>query len=438
MDTLKRLQRLTGGAKPGSPRDQAGETLSDLRKRIDEVIERRPERGPRGAAAVCSLADAVPDGGEMDTACGRLFAVHRTHGGTCGAGAFHGRRRITGVRRPEMASAAMMAGQSAIGGFDLGDALFLDTETTGLAGGTGTLAFLVGLGWYEGETFVTRQFFARDFGEEPALLAALGELALQKRFLVTFNGRAFDINLLSARYILNRMHDTVSGMPHLDLLHPARRLLGHRLENSRLVTIEEIVLGYAREGDVPGSEIPQRYFDWLRTRDARLIVDILEHNRLDVIAMAALLAHLCELIEYGTEAEGVEPADVLAASLLCRERGDSAQAMRMLDSLKESNDCFCRREARAHLSLMYKREGDWSRAVALWEEMAEDPSDGFAMVELAKWLEHRVRDFEGAADLVSQALAICGNPEERERLAYRLNRIERRLRKKGLTEPASL
>src|SRR5665647_576408 len=118
------------------------------------------------------------------------------------------------------------------------DALFLDTETTGPAGGTGTMAFLIGLGWFEEGHFQVRQILARDFGEEKAALTYLKEIAAHKKFLVTFNGKAFDVNLLTTRFIMNRMHSDLAALPHLDLLHPSRRILGHRLENCRLVTLE--------------------------------------------------------------------------------------------------------------------------------------------------------------------------------------------------------
>ena len=163
-----------------------------------------------------------------------------------------------------MTAVAFLAGADALKGLSMEDGLFLDTETTGLAGGTGTFPFLIGLGWFEEGSFITHQLFARDFSEEPAMLACLGELASRRKFLVTFNGKAYDLNLLATRFILNRSRDQLYGMPQIDLLHPSRRIYSHRLENVRLVTLEESVLGVRRGNDVPGYEIPQRYFDWLK------------------------------------------------------------------------------------------------------------------------------------------------------------------------------
>jgi uncharacterized protein YprB with RNaseH-like and TPR domain len=427
MSIRDRLNRLTGET-PSPPADRKKESIGELRKRIEEIIERRPapDRNVRPEHRR-PLEDFFPDSEEIRTPFGKIFAVHgRVH-----AGAFHGCKRPADLLDVDPHHASVLAGQSLPGGVDCRDALFLDTETTGLAGGTGTLAFLVGLGWYDGASFVTRQLFARDYGEEPALLSCLAELAREKRFLVTYNGKAFDINLLSTRFILNRMSDPVAAMPHLDLLHPSRRLVGYRLENSRLVTIEEKILGHFREGDVPGYEIPQRYFDWLRSRNPGLMVDVLEHNRLDVVSMAALLLHLCELLSRGTEAEGVCDSDVLAASRLFLNRGESGRAGDLLQVLTESEDAVCRSEACRELSLMHKRSGNWERATLIWERMlSEKPSNLFALLELAKWCEHRAGDFDRAAALVGRALEGEADAEIRTKLVHRLERIERRRRKK--------
>jgi uncharacterized protein YprB with RNaseH-like and TPR domain len=191
-------------------------------------------------------------GEEVETGHGRFFSsCSRMEGSDR-----HGHALIRELSRFDMKGVALLGGSEAFAGCSPEDALFVDTETTGLAGGTGTFPFLIGLGWFEGGTFVTCQLFARDFSEERAMLAFLTGAASGKKFLVTFNGRAYDMNLLTARFILNRQQDVLSGMPHLDLLHPGRRLLRHRMENARLLTFETSVLGIEREGDVPGVRYP--------------------------------------------------------------------------------------------------------------------------------------------------------------------------------------
>ena len=155
--------------------------------------------------------------------------------GTLNADDAHGHWRICDFAQPSMKAAAFLIGNHASEDLSIAGGLFLDTETTGLAGGTGTFPFLIGLGWFEAGAFITCQLFARDFSEERAMLTYLSELASTKQFLVTFNGKAYDLNLLTARFILNRCQDTLSAMPHIDLLHPSRRIFSHRLENTRLV-----------------------------------------------------------------------------------------------------------------------------------------------------------------------------------------------------------
>ena len=424
MSIKSRLDRLTGEAFPQkeTPDANKSELISDLRKRIDAVVERRPAMDTR-AKNRRSFNEILPDCEEILTPCGSVLVVP----GWLHSGALHGRKRIGELFDLDTRHAAILAGHSAFSRFHFRDALFLDTETTGLSGGTGTLAFLVGLGWYEEGSFVTRQLFARDFSEEPALLACLTDLAKAKRFLVTFNGRAFDMNLLAARFILNRMQDPFAAMPHLDLLHPSRRLIGHRLENSRLVTIEEKILGHTREGDIPGYEIPQRYFDWLRMKRPELIADVIEHNRLDVISMAALLLHLCEIMQHGAEAEGVCHSDLLAAGRLYLERHETDRALDLLEGLVDSDDALCRDEARKQLSVIWKRKNRWAEAKSLWDRMiADDPGDNFALIEMAKWYEHKEKDYGQAGRMVERALRNNISKEDRDELLFRLERIERR------------
>jgi hypothetical protein len=290
------------------------------------------------------------------------------------------------------------------------------------------VAFLIGLGWFEGDSFITEQLFARDYAEERATLLHLGERLGGREFLVSFNGKAFDANLLATRFIMNRLSNPLSGLPHLDLLHPARRLLSHRLADRRLSSLETSVLGFDREGDIPGSEIPQRYFDWLRRRDGLLVADVFEHNRLDILSLAALAAHLVELIDPDRERIGFHQGDRLAAARLFLARECHVDAIRLLDPL---SGCACRetaREAARELSLLHKRQHRWPEAVAIWEEMLRrDGKDLFALVELAKWCEHRRHDFSRALALTMHACT-CANrlsPEEYTDLTRRKERLER-------------
>ena len=439
---MNRLQRLTsegdtgGDKKSGAALQGEGprsEEIRALRERIDIVLSRRPEgqkawAPPGGRDRGVPLEDLVP-GTEETNEAGVFFCAHRLAGGSYR----HGERYIRDLAPLDMGRLAVLANDQILRGLNYRRALFLDTETTGLAGGTGTVAFLIGLGWFEEGGFVTQQLFARDYAEEKATLLHLRERLGKRDFIVSFNGKAFDANLLATRFIMNRLPNPLSGLPHLDLLHPARRLLSHRLADRRLSALEASVLRFEREGDIPGSEIPQRYFDWLRRRDGLLVAKVFEHNRLDILSLAALAAHLVELIDPDTEQTGFHQGDRLAAARLFLARECHVDAVRLLDPLI---GCACRetaREAAKELSLLHKRQNRWPEAVAIWEEMLRrDGEDLFALVELAKWCEHRRHDFSRALSLTIHACD-CANrlsPEEYADIAQRRDRLEKTRRGK--------
>ena len=430
MSVINRLQRLTGEGSKEAGSQNGGQTRAEeirtLRERIDAVLSRRPEGFTAGTPTAgrgsgVPLEELVP-GAETENEGGTFFCAHRVTGGS----ARHGRFCIRDIAPLDMGRLAVLANDPLLKALDYREALFFDTETTGLAGGTGTVAFLIGLGWFEGDGFVTRQLFARDYAEERATLLDLMALLRERRFLVSFNGKAFDANLLASRFIMNRLPDPLAALPHLDLLHPARRLLSHRLADRRLGALEAALLGFEREGDVPGSEIPQRYFDWLRRRDGRLMADVFEHNRLDILSLAALAAHLAELIH--PDGETAHPGDRLAAARLFLARELPDEAVRLLDPLCGCASPETAREAARELSLHHKREGRWSEATALWEEMVRrDGEDRFALIELAKWHEHRRRDFARALALTERAGAGRLSPDERADLVRRRERLERKL-----------
>lgn len=425
MGVLDRLRRITGEEKKDSEksRDRSAE-IGELRQRIETVMTRRPlRRSP--ASASCPPLQEVISGEEILTEKGAFFlATEERASHHC-----HGNRLVGELTRPDMAAAALLANNPAITACSIHDALFLDTETTGLSGGTGTLAFMIGLGWFEKDAFITRQIFIRDYGEERAALHYLAEIAKTKSFLVSFNGKAFDVNLLSSRFILNRMRNPLESLPHLDLLFPSRRLCGYRLENSRLVTLEQHIIGLTRDNDIPGMEIPERYFAWLRRRDPRLIADIFRHNHLDILSLAALLVHLAELI-VPCSRDNHPGGDLLAAARLLRDRGKNAAAVELLGNLTGCDQAPLRSEAQKLLSLTLKRQGEWTKAALIWEEMLNyDPGNLFAVIELAKWQEHVCRNYQAAHDLLVDLLAktLLLTDREREALDHRRQRLHARL-----------
>ena len=429
MNSIEKLKRLTGekAKTPEKPSPKQVQ-IDELRRRIDTVMLRRPDRHQIASekkldADKINLAEIVP-GEETENDHGKFFLASEVVRGS----SRHGHRNIRETFRLDMKAAALLANEPSIAYLNSSDALFLDTETTGLAGGTGTMAFLIGLGWFEDGQFHIRQILARDFGEEKAVLAYLGEIAGQKKFLVTFNGKAFDVNLLTTRFILNRLKNDLAGLPHLDLLHPSRRILGHRLENSRLATLEAEVLGVEREDDIPGWEIPQRYFDWLRRRDGRLLASIFEHNRLDVISMASLTAHLTEILTAQELMQNVHAADYLAAARLLLKRHDSCGIEKILNMFDDRGCNEISVVSKKELSFLYKRNGRWQEAAQIWQELVTAmPADYSTISELAKYLEHRVHNYCHAKMLIEKALAEVNNfsPGEKEALQHRRERLKR-------------
>jgi len=430
MSTRDRLKRLTGGTAP--PEKEKDDRLGDLRRRIDAILSRKREPPTPPRPAVTGGGRALEEllaGREERTPWGPFFSVEAVSG----AETVHGCRPLGELADVSMERLSLLAGAPALARFALQDGLFLDTETTGLSGGTGTMAFLVGAGWFDGKDFRTLQLFARDFGEERAVLSFLKDLAEDRKFLVTFNGKVFDLGVLSTRFILNRVSDPLASLPHLDLLHPSRRIFRHRLESCRLSSLEASVLRFQRKGDIPGWEIPQRYFDWLRRRDGQLVSDIFEHNRLDILSMAALVIHFSRLLEERGPGDGEHPAgDCLAAARLFHDRQRFPEARSVLEGIIAGNG-EAAGEAKRRLSLMHKRNARWDEAARLWQEMVdENPENLFAVEELAKCLEHRVRNYGQARVLVERALARA--PWEARPALHR--RLERLMRKEGRKSPA--
>ena len=408
--------------RPSSPSRKT--EIDELRRRIDTVMTRRPQQH-QTPNIKNNLAEIIP-GEEIENEHGRFFLVSDIVSGS----SRHGHRNIREAFDFDMTAAAMLANNPCISQYCSSDALFLDTETTGLAGGTGTMAFLIGLGWFEEGHFHVRQILARDFSEEKAALFYLSQVASQKKFLVTFNGKAFDVNLLTTRFILNRLKSDLAGLPHLDLLHPSRRILAHRLENSRLVTLEEQVLGVQREGDIPGWEIPQRYFDWLRKRDGQLLAAIFEHNRLDVISMATLTAHLIEILTAQALKQYTHTDDYLAAARLLLTRANAQGVEKILHIFQEQSCSDISTVSKRKLAQLYKRTGKLNEAAQIWQELAAcEPVDFYAISELAKWLEHHERDYHQARTVVEKALNQSNtfSTEEKESLLHRLKRLNTKL-----------
>ncbi len=316
----------------------------------------------------------------------------------------HGGVPLSRFRTLASSSVGVLSGDPALHDFDLSRAAFLDTETTGLAGGTGTAAFLIGLGFVEDDRFRVRQYFMRDYHEEPALLRGLADDLVRFRHVVTFNGRTFDLPLLEARYRLNRDPYPLAELAHLDLLPPARRLWKLRLVSCRLQALEADLLDLRRRADVPGEEIPRIYFDYVRRRDGRALLRVLEHNRVDVVSLAALAVLACQWVEEG---RAEDPRDVYSLAQVLEQARMFERCEGEYRRVLETGDVGLRVEALLRLARRKRRGGDHAAAAALWEQAA-CAGDWRARRALAIYHEHRSRDLPAALALVEQGLADLG------------------------------
>ena len=282
---------------------------------------------------------------------------------------------------------------------------FLDTETSGLSGGTGTYAFLVGVARFIDDQYILKQFFMRDPAEEPALLEGLADFLAPSEALVTFNGKAFDAPLLTTRYKLHHIPIPYKDYSHLDLLPLARRLWRDRLESRALKYLEEHVLEFTRSSEeVPGYEVPWLYFDYLRTGDARPLGGVFYHNAMDVVAMAALLAYMNDMLESPFDGKVQHGLDFIALGKLFEDLGHWEEAARLFERGLESElDESDFGVAVKRLSILQKRRGDLSEAVRLWKEAAER-GHLYAFIELAKHYEHKERDVKSALKWTKSAL----------------------------------
>jgi len=317
--------------------------------------------------------------------------------------------------------------------------LFLDTETTGLAGGTGTYPFLVGIARWDAGGLEVEQLFMREQSEEHSLLLALAEKIAGRPVLVTFNGKSFDWPLLETRYRMTRSIKTPALRAHIDFLHPARNLWRLRLGSVRLAELEKHVLGWNRGADVISELIPQMYFDYLRGGPPEPLVPIFHHNQMDLRGLAGLATRVLALLA-NPEMHGRDPLELFGLSRICERRGESTRARKLYaHSIARELPPEMDRAARRSLARLAKRDGDHDLALRLWEQMLGISREGLeAYEQLAIHYEHRTRQPHRAAALVRKALlelrranrlsaiALSAHKAWRLRFQRRLARLERK------------
>jgi len=306
---------------------------------------------------------------------------------------------------------ALLALDPGLSQCDFRGALFLDTETTGLGGGAGIIAFLLGLAHFDGDgRLVVEQLLLRTPADEPALLRRLTERLERATVIVTYNGKTFDMPLLSSRYVMNRLPPPPTR-PHLDLLHVGRRLHKERLGACRLVSLEADVLGFVRDRDIDGGEVAPRYAHFLRTGDEDALRGVVEHNAWDVVSLAALVGL------YGEPITALHSRDLVGLARVFRRAG-------ALDAAAEVAETAVTRGAGAEAlrvrGQIHKARGDRQRALCDFEVLAEQVDDPSVRLELAKLYEHYVREPLRALEYLSQG--VTETPEAAEKRRARLER----------------
>lgn len=295
---------------------------------------------------------------------------------------------------------------------------FLDTETTGLAGGTGTYAFLVGIGSIDTQGFRVRQFFMRDFGEEASLLSALAGYLARFDVLITYNGKTYDQPLLETRFRMARTKPPFGAMEHLDLLFGARRLWKLRLESCRLVDLENQILGVERQGDLPGEMIPYYYFEYLRTKQGFQLAPIFHHNAMDILSLACLTAIVPFAFRAPDKAQVRHGADLVGLARWLRQAERQDEALDLLRRAVELGlpDHLLFRTL-WDIALGERKLGREAAALAGFTELtaSRNPYRLQAYAELAKYYEHRERNYQMALEMTRTALALEDTPDMRRR-----------------------
>jgi len=347
---------------------------------------------------------------------------------------YHGKRRVESYRLAPTAPLSLFEPKLASTSDWASRTVFFDIETTGLSGGAGTVAFLVGCGWFEGEAFRVRQWVMLGPAGERPLLDALGRTMDDTSLLVTFNGRTFDVPFMETRWAFHRQSTPTDDLPHFDMLPAARRLWSRREDDTScsLTALERSVLGFHRVGDVPGFEIPVRYFQFLRTGDASIIEGVLEHNRLDLISLAAVTARAFELASEGP-LWCSEACEQLGLGHLYERQGDLARAEEAFSfAAVSAEERDLRSRALERLALLRRRARRFDEAATAWQHIVDRAKRPFSAIErraaeaLAIHHEHRAHDL-ASAQRYAQVVRGHTNGRRAADVEHRLGRLAKKL-----------
>ncbi len=387
-------------------------------------------KGPLpGRPAPADIPQPLMPGGRLEeTAVGPCFVVDKVYP----LHFQHGSADLAALLDHNPAAAATFCAEPRFDNCQFRDFLFIDTETTGLAG-AGTIAFMVGAGFFEENAFVVRQYFLRDHGDEPAMLLLLDELLAEKAGLITFNGRSFDLPLLDRRYLMNRMASDVLQKPHLDLLPPARRLWRQRLGSCALSALESRLLRVNRtQADVPGWLIPTLYHQYLLNGNTDEIERVFYHNHIDMLSMVTLATEVMAYLEQSRS--DLHPVDLLSLGKWQADLGLTETAEMTLRQAAAADlplDLY--QQSLHRLALLLKRAERREEAVPLWQQIAATSYDDVsAHVELAKHYEWHAHDLPQAQRWTEAALGLIDrwSPAQarlvKDDLLHRLDRLQKK------------
>jgi hypothetical protein len=307
---------------------------------------------------------------------------------------------------------AVLGRNEAFEGLFLSSSVFIDLETTGLAGGTGTIPFLIGLGYFENDRFKVVQFFLNDLASEVRMLEELRSLLEEKNFssIISYNGKGFDLPLLETRFILNRIRFPLAELPHLDFLFSARHLWKYKYESCRLSNLALELLGADRSEDIPSEEIPWRYFQYLRNQDFSLIEPILYHNQEDIMSLYGVVVAGAGLIARSLETQEVEADgfELFGLGNIWERAGEEEKSVIFYEkALDKKLPGEVSVKVKKRLSCHFKRIGNWEKALGLWQDLLQESDELDCLRELAMYYEHREKNPEEALKFALDGLALA-------------------------------
>jgi uncharacterized protein YprB with RNaseH-like and TPR domain len=365
----------------------------------------------------------LPPGDVHSNSFGAHYVIHRAYP----HGHFHGKVRLDRLSTADLECLMKLMREKGAAS-DCERIVFLDTETTGIQGGTGICPFLVGLGYFADGEFQLVQFFIRDFDEEPSMLFALAELLRRFELVVTYNGTAFDLPLLETRFTLARMESPFGSMSHFDLLFTARKLWRHGHGSCRLAALERELVSFMRGPDIPGALIPRAYFDYLQRRPNTTLRSVFNHNGDDVLSLAALTVAACDRVTLEPAALD-EPLDLYSLGRVFEKTENWRRSIRLYEMAREGVPAGpMRQKILESLAVIYRRAGDHEKSRCVCRELVESSEFSFVGYEgAAIYHERAARDYESALRVIQEGMERADTKRSRSQLKSRWDRLQQKI-----------